>query len=136
VSECPALKVLVAEDSKDNQDLIRMYLKNLPFSLVFVENGSMAVKRFKGGGFDLVLMDMEMPVLDGYSAARAIRSWERECGRPATPIIAQTAHAMAVKIKESQQAGCCMHLAKPIKKAALIQAILSMTVKSNLSHPH
>ena len=69
------LRILLADDSVDNRLLIRAYISKTPYVLTEVENGQSAVERFTDGSFDLVLMDIQMPVLDGYSAVRAIRKW-------------------------------------------------------------
>ena len=73
--------------------------------------------------YDLVLMDVQMPVMDGYDATRAIRKWEMEKGKDATPIIALTAHAQKEAEQKSIDAGCTAHLTKHIRKAKLIEAI-------------
>jgi CheY-like chemotaxis protein len=83
-----------------------------------------AVERFTtAGAYDLVLMDMEMPVMDGYTATRQIRAWEREHRLAPTPIIALSAYALAEEIEKSFAAGCDAHLTKPIKKADLLERI-------------
>jgi CheY-like chemotaxis protein len=87
------------------------------------ENGAIAVEKFKAGKYDLVLMDVQMPVMDGYTATREIRTWEREQGRKETPIIALTAHAMKEDLQKSIEAGCTDHLTKPIKRATLMEAV-------------
>jgi len=118
------LHILFAEDSPDNRLLIQSYLKKTPYQLDIAENGQIAVERFKAGKYDLVLMDMQMPVMDGYTATREIRKWEREKRVKATPIIALSAYALKEDAQKSLDAGCNAHLAKPIKKAKLMEAIL------------
>jgi CheY-like chemotaxis protein len=81
------------------------------------------VEKFRSGEYDVVLMDVQMPVMDGYTATRTIREWEREKGKRPTPILALTAHAFAEEEKKSFAAGCNAHLVKPIRKAALLEAI-------------
>jgi PAS domain S-box-containing protein len=117
------LTILLADDSPDNRMLIRAYLKRSPYLLTEVENGEVAVERFINGGYDLVLMDVQMPVLDGHSAVRAIRKWELEQRRPRTPIIALTASALDGDVQRAEQAGCDMHVSKPVKKSTLLEAI-------------
>ncbi|MDT8317772.1 MAG: response regulator [bacterium] len=75
---------------------------------------------FKANRYDMVLMDMEMPVRDGYSATCEIRKWEVETGRKEVPIIALTAHAMKEYVQKSMDAGCSGHVNKPIKKQPLL----------------
>ncbi|HZC67061.1 MAG TPA: response regulator, partial [Nitrospirales bacterium] len=126
-----ALRILLVEDSPDNRLLVKSYLKGTPHHLDLADDGAIAVEKFRANGFDLVLMDMQMPVVDGYAATRAIRQWEKEMGRPPTPIIALTAHALKGDEEKSLEAGCTAHLSKPLKKATLLNAIqeygMSMT---------
>ena len=75
------LRILLAEDSPDNRLLIEAYLKKLPYQLDTAENGQVAVEKFVRQHYDLVLMDVRMPVMDGYTAVRIIRDWERARGR-------------------------------------------------------
>ena len=118
------LRILLAEDNKDNQTLIRMYMKNSPHDMQIVENGQLAMDKFvNDGSFDLVLMDIQMPVMNGYEATRAIRAWELAQSRERTPIVALTAHALKEDLQKSIDAGCDDHLTKPLKKATFIEAI-------------
>jgi CheY-like chemotaxis protein len=122
----PSLKqapILLVEDTVDNRLLIRTYLKNTPYEVDEAENGEIAVSKFKAQAYSLVLMDVQMPVMDGYAATQAIRTWEHAQGKPPTPIVALTAHAIKEDIEKSKAAGCTAHLTKPIKKATLLQAI-------------
>ena len=121
------LNILLAEDSEDNAELIRAYLRATPHTLEVVENGSYAVDRFKRHPFDLVLMDMQMPVMDGYSATREIRQWEAAEGREPVPILALTAFALTGDDQRSLEAGCTAHLTKPIKKPVLLDALAQYT---------
>jgi CheY-like chemotaxis protein len=122
------LRILIAEDSSDNRLLLRAYLKQTPYRLTFVEDGERAVEEFKNGksnngSFDLVLMDIQMPLLDGLGATRVIRSFEKERGEPPTPILALTASALANDLAASSAAGCNAHLSKPISKQKLLAEI-------------
>jgi signal transduction histidine kinase/CheY-like chemotaxis protein len=112
-----ALRVLLADDSEENRFLIRGYLKDSGCIIDEVENGAQAVEQFKQRSYDVVLMDAEMPVLDGYSATREIRALG------ATPIFLLTAHALGEARARSFEAGCTDHLTKPIKKSTLVRAI-------------
>jgi CheY-like chemotaxis protein len=117
------LRILVAEDSADNRLLVQVYLKGSPHQLTFAEDGRMAVDRVETEGFDLILMDMQMPVMDGLTATRAIRAIELKRGTAAIPIIALTANARPQDIEMSGNAGCDYHLSKPISKQKLLGAI-------------
>jgi signal transduction histidine kinase/ActR/RegA family two-component response regulator len=119
----PSLHILLVEDTKDNRLLIHAYLKQTSHRLDDAENGEIACGKFKSGHYDLVLMDMQMPVMDGYAATRAMREWEQANYRPSTPIIALTAHALREDAEKALTAGCTIYLTKPIKKATLLAAI-------------
>ena len=122
------LRILLAEDSEDNRLLIKAYLKKTPYRMDMAENGEIAVEKFISGKYDLVLMDMQMPVMDGYSATREMREWEGKEGAKASPIIALTAYATREEERKSLDAGCTAHLTKQIKKAKLLEAIQKYTV--------
>jgi signal transduction histidine kinase/HPt (histidine-containing phosphotransfer) domain-containing protein/ActR/RegA family two-component response regulator len=117
------LRVLLADDSEDNRLLILSFLHEPGFETEVSENGREAVERFKTGAFDVVLMDVQMPVMDGYVATREIRRWETEKARARTRILALTAHAFPENIVQSLAAGCDSHLTKPISREQLIRAL-------------
>jgi signal transduction histidine kinase/CheY-like chemotaxis protein len=117
------LRILVADDAEDNRFLILSYLNQAKCSIEIAVNGQEAAEKFRGGGFDVVLMDVEMPVMDGYGAVREIRRYEKEKGMAATPVVALTAHAFADMADKSREAGFTAHLTKPIRKATLLQAL-------------
>ena len=116
-------RILLVEDNEDNRMLIKAYLRQQPYVVVEAENGAEALDRFKSDTFDLVLMDVQMPIMDGYAATRAIRAWERQVARPRTPVIALTANAVKQDMERSLEAGCDDHLTKPIKKQILLGAL-------------
>ena len=117
------MRILLAEDSEDNALLIRSYLKASPHTVETVIDGEEAVEAFEAGAFDLILMDIQMPVMDGYAATQTIRDLERAQGRPRVPILALTAYAMKEDEERSLASGCDGHITKPIKKAGLLEAI-------------
>ncbi|GKS64037.1 hypothetical protein YTPLAS72_13410 [Nitrospira sp.] len=117
------LRVLLVEDSLDNQLLVRAYLKQTDHSLEIAEHGAIAVEKVQATHYDVILMDMHMPVMDGYAATQAIRSWEREHDLPATPIIALTALALKEESVRIFEAGCNTHLTKPVKKSTLLEIL-------------
>ncbi|MER3446094.1 MAG: hybrid sensor histidine kinase/response regulator [Candidatus Dadabacteria bacterium] len=122
-----ALSILLAEDSEDNRLLIQSYLKNTPHQIDIAENGEIAVEKFKTGKYDIVLMDIQMPVMDGYSATQMIRKWEKDKGLKSTPIVALTAHALKEEKQKSIDSGCTSHITKPVKKRILMEAIHQYT---------
>jgi two-component system sensor histidine kinase/response regulator len=121
------LRILLVDDNLDNRLLVKTYLKKLPYELDEAENGKQAVERFQGANYDIVLMDVQMPVMDGKSATRKIREWETSKSKSPTPVIALTAHAIKEEIDECMQAGCSAHLGKPVKKSTLIECIQEYT---------
>lgn len=120
-----AARILLVDDNKDNCNLIRLYLQNTPFLLTTASNGQEAVKTFCAEPCDLILMDIEMPVMDGYEASQKIRAWEQGQHRRPVPIIALTAHAFIRFKKKCLDAGCSDFLTKPIKKSKLIETIVT-----------
>ncbi|MBL8019739.1 MAG: response regulator [Leptospirales bacterium] len=128
-NEAPAdkLRILLAEDSPDNRSVLSVFLRDLPHELAVAENGAEALDQFKQQRFDLVLMDNQMPVMDGLTAVREIRSWERANGRKPTTILALTADSMKSDIENSLAAGCDGHLTKPVRKAVLLEAVRKHT---------
>lgn len=99
------------------------YLKRLPYTIEVAENGSVAVDKFVSGHYDLVLMDIQMPVLDGYAVVRMMRDFESEHHLPATPILALTASTLEDDVRRVLAAGCQAHVAKPVRKDKLLEAI-------------
>lgn len=118
------LRILLAEDVEDNRLLVQLYLREQPVDLVTAVDGMEAVEMYRAGAlWDLVLMDIQMPRMDGLTAAREIRRFELESGRRPTPVLALTAHALAEHGADIMAAGCDAHLTKPIRKVDLLTAI-------------
>jgi signal transduction histidine kinase/CheY-like chemotaxis protein len=115
--------ILLADDSSDNLFLIQSYLKHSGYQLDMAETGKVAFEMYQARRYDLVLMDVQMPVMDGHTATRMIRDWEKQSNLPPIPIIALTAHAYQEEMQKSLAAGCSDHLTKPIKKNTLLNAI-------------
>ncbi|MBF0448174.1 MAG: PAS domain S-box protein [Magnetococcales bacterium] len=126
-----SLSILVADDAQDNLMVIKGFLAHTPYQLDLVSNGTEAVKQFRAASYDLVLMDIQMPEMDGYEATRKIRKWERESGLEPIPIIALTAQAMQDVSEKILAAGCDLHLTKPIRKNRLLNVIHQF---ANLGH--
>ena len=121
--EARALRVLAAEDIPTNQLVLRTIMETFGVELEVVDNGRLAVEAWRDGDFDLILMDIQMPEMDGMAATRAIRAAEAARGRPRIPIIAVSANAMAHQVKEYMEIGMDGHVAKPIELAKLHAAI-------------
>lgn len=119
--ELEGVQVLLVEDSFDNEMLIRAYLKGTGVQLEVAHNGAEAVDRALDRKFDVVFMDIQMPVMDGLEATRRLKS--RHYDRP---IVALSAHALPEEVERSLAAGCHSHLTKPIMKSVLIDQIRSL----------
>jgi len=130
-----SLHILLVDDSEDNRLLIASYLKKSSHTIDIAENGAIALQKFTAGTYDLVLMDMQMPVMDGYTATREIRKWEKETGVVETPVVALTAYALKDDTRKSLAAGCNAHLTKPIKKAKLLEALAEFGRNLSIADP-
>ncbi len=117
------IRILAAEDNSTNQLILSALLGTLGVDLTLVDDGEAAVEAFATARFDVVLMDVQMPRMDGLAATAAIRRSEHLSGRSRTPIIALTANVMAHQIEQYSAAGMDAHLAKPVELSALIDAI-------------
>jgi CheY-like chemotaxis protein len=122
-SRAAPLSILAAEDNEVNRLVLTTLLRQDGVSLTVVNNGAEAVETWRSGDWDLVLMDVRMPVMDGVAAARQIRSEERATGRARTPIIAVTANALPEQRAEYEQAGMDLVVTKPLEVKALFRAI-------------
>ena len=114
------LRVLVAEDNPINQKVITFMLEPMGMTPVMAANGREALAFFKIDSFDLILMDMMMPEMDGLAATQAIRAWEKQHNLPRTPIAMLSANAMSEHVKAALAAGCDVHIAKPVTPASLV----------------
>jgi CheY-like chemotaxis protein len=117
------VKILVADDSEDNRFLIEAYLAGTCYEAAFATDGKLAIEQFNSHPFDLILMDVQMPVMDGLQATAAIRALERKVGHGSVPIIALTASVTPEDIDRSHTAGCNAHLSKPISKIELLRVL-------------
>ena len=117
------LRVLAAEDNGVNQLVLKSLLLQIGVKPLVVDNGELAIKAWEDSDWDLILMDIQMPVMDGATATRAIRAREAESGRARTPIVALTANAMSHHVAEYLACGMDGHVAKPIDARALFEAL-------------
>ncbi|WP_342745842.1 ATP-binding protein [Caulobacter mirabilis] len=117
------MRILAAEDNLTNQKVLQAVMEPLQVDLHIVPDGREAVAAWRSGGFDLILMDIQMPIMDGVEAARAIRSAEASEGLPKTPILALTANALVHQVEAYLAAGMDGHVSKPIELRRLYDAI-------------
>ncbi|OGU18351.1 MAG: hypothetical protein A2076_05320 [Geobacteraceae bacterium GWC2_53_11] len=116
-------RVLLVDDSLENRQLMRLLLRSLPLELDEAGNGQEAFDLFTQNSYDLIFMDIQMPVMDGYTATRLIRRQEENSGCRRTTIVALTAHAYESDIQKCLDAGCDDHIAKPFKKRVLLDCL-------------
>jgi CheY-like chemotaxis protein len=116
-------KVLLVEDSRDSVAVVTSYLNDPRIDVTVSADGEEGVRAFKQSRFDLVLMDIQMPVLDGCAAALAIRHWEVENSFSPTPITALTASTTAAELARIFTSGCSNYLPKPVTKEILLQTV-------------
>lgn len=129
------LKVLAAEDNTVNQLVLKTLLHHIGLSPVVVADGGAALAAWEAEPWDLILMDIQMPVLDGVAAARAIRAREAATGRDRTPIVALSANAMSHQVASYLEAGMDGHLAKPIEIARLFEVVQTIAAAEAPSRP-
>jgi CheY-like chemotaxis protein len=122
------VKILVAEDNEANQFLIKAITKTMDWEITLVENGEEAIDAFKKEDFDLILMDVQMPVMNGYEATKIIRTLEAE-NNTHIPIIALTAYAMTSDKDQCIDAGMDDYISKPFKRQQFLD-IISHTLKT------
>jgi signal transduction histidine kinase/DNA-binding response OmpR family regulator len=121
--------VLVVEDNKVNQKVAQRLLERMGLSVVLADNGELGVRSYLAGGVDLILMDVQMPVLDGYGATRRIRELEQDRAGKRVPIVALTADAMSQHLEMCKQAGMDAYLSKPIEIDQLRTVLQQMLTK-------
>jgi signal transduction histidine kinase/ActR/RegA family two-component response regulator len=127
-------RVLLADDHPTNRKVIELFLQAADIELVMTENGAEAFERFREQSFDCVLMDMQMPVMDGLTATREIRLHEATHGLSRTPVVMLTANAMPEHVAAAASAGADRHLSKPINAELLLSTIAEMAeTKASLS---
>lgn len=117
------LRVFYTDDHAINRQVMTAILEPFGVKVTLAETALQALKAFKAGQFDDVSMDVQMPEMDGLTATRAIRAHEMAARLAHTPVISLTANAMADDLRKSLEAGSDLHLAKPIRPAALLEAI-------------
>ncbi|MBF0119810.1 MAG: response regulator [Desulfobacterales bacterium] len=127
-----SLKVLYAEDNEKNIEVLRAFLEHLPVDLDIVNDGQSAIDTFTSSNYDLVFMDIEMPVMDGCTATEHIRIYEKEKKLKETPIIALTASAFDDTKKRCYESGCTDFISKPFKKTEIVNSLYKYANNNNL----
>ena len=127
------IRVLLADDHPVNRKVVELILAQANVELTSVENGAQAVQACRDGDFDIVLMDMQMPVMDGLTATREIRLHEAAMGLRRTPIVMLTANALAEHIASAEAAGADRHLAKPFDATELLQLVMTLPQATHAS---
>ncbi len=118
-----SLRILVVDDCEDNRFLVECFLARTPHQVIAEETGAGALARFGREPFDLVLMDLQMPGMDGCEATRALRAVEAEQRRAPVPVLVLTASCLREDEQRCAAAGCSGYLTKPISRAGLLQAV-------------
>ena len=117
------LRVLVVEDHPVNRQIMRLMLERIPARVTCADDGAEGVQAFIAGVFDVVLMDLRMPLMDGYEAMRRIRAFEAETRGGRTPIIVVSAHTMPADVERARAAGADHHLGKPLHIPSLLETL-------------
>jgi signal transduction histidine kinase/ActR/RegA family two-component response regulator len=128
-------RILAVDDNRTNRTIIQALLEPLGLDVTLAADGAEAFATFQAEDFDLVLMDVQMPVMDGVEATRAIRALEERQHRPRTPILALTANVMRHQTEAYAAAGMDGHVGKPFEAAALIRTILDTLSTPSLRDP-
>ncbi|RZJ00230.1 MAG: response regulator [Brevundimonas sp.] len=124
--EQSVIRVLLADDHPVNRKVVELILAQALVEMVSVEDGAQAVQACRDGDYDLILMDMQMPVMDGLTATREIRLHEAAMGLPRTPVVMLTANALPEHIAMADAAGADRHLAKPFDAAELLELVVAL----------
>ena len=123
-TDAGCVRVLLAEDHPTNRMVVELILGSSGVAMTSVEDGLKAVDRFRTERFDAIIMDIQMPVMDGLSAIRAIRELEAETGSPRTPVHVLSTNALPRDFAASIAAGADSHMTKPVNAGALLAAVL------------
>ena len=132
IEKTGTIKLLLIEDDAGNRELVKMYLKKLNIALAFAENGEAGLELLKKNQYDLVILDMQMPVLDGYQLIDDYRRFEKS-KESHTPVIALTAETDMQAIELMTKKGCDTHLGKPVTKLQLLSSIYSLLYSERTS---
>ncbi|WP_249209295.1 response regulator [Magnetospirillum sulfuroxidans] len=129
------VRVLLADDVELNRLVLRGFLSTTGWSVDEAADGRQAVAMVEAGRYDLIVLDLRMPVMDGFAAARAIRQWAHETGNKAPPLVALSAGAAAADRQQAEAAGFTIFLAKPIGPDALVASLSALLPATSLPPP-
>lgn len=124
------IQILVAEDTATGRQVIRNHLDHEGFEVTFAEDGAQAVAATQTRDFDVVLMDIRMPVMDGLDAIRAIRAKESSEGKGRTPIVVVSANTDAEDVQIAMEAGADAHVGKPVSRMDVVNVVLEFASRS------
>jgi PAS domain S-box-containing protein len=128
----PGTRILIAEDNEENLFLLQSYLKGQSAIVEIAANGVEAVQKRQENHYDVILMDIQMPLMDGLAATRVIRAWEAKHESARMPIVALTAHALSGAAAECREAGCDGYLSKPVQRGDLMQTIIRFSASAEV----
>ncbi len=133
-------RLLVVDDSESARSMICRHMEQEQFDYEEAENGAIAVEKARSTRFDLILMDIQMPMMDGHEAMRRIRQWEESHALNRTPIIAFTASSFEEDVQRAIENGADLHVCKPVRKDALAAAIKTLlrgeSLRDNVRQKH
>ena len=124
------IQILVAEDTATGRQVIRNHLDHEGFELTFAEDGAQAVSAAVARPFDVILMDIRMPVMDGLDAIRAIRADEMTGGKPRSSIVVVSANTDAEDVKVAMEAGADAHVGKPVSRMDVVNVVLEFASRA------
>ena len=116
-------RILLVEDNIDNQLLAKFALQKAGYTVDVAINGKEAVDKSNGFRYDIIIMDIQMPEMDGFQATSKIRNWEKEHDQERVPIIALSAHAIDGYLEDCREKGMDDYITKPLRKDALIECV-------------
>ncbi len=126
------IRLLLVDDSDDFRQLVQAYLKIFPFDITEAPDGSTALEMMKHQSFDVVLMDLKMPDMDGVTATRLFRQWEKDVGKEPLLIIALSAFSLKQDRDQFYEAGCNEYLAKPVRRQDLVLSLTTLLDRYSL----
>ncbi|MBF0357634.1 MAG: PAS domain S-box protein [Magnetococcales bacterium] len=130
-----SINILLVDDAADNLLVVSAFLKKSQHKIQTARDGQEAVEAYTNGNFDLILMDIMMPIMDGYEATRKIRALEKNSGQQPVPIVALTANAMKDDLEKTIDAGCNLYLSKPVRMAHLLDVVNKFAKKTTTQTP-